>query len=289
MNKLVKILLKAGGIAIAVGAILLIAGVLTGSKNGISIGSDFRVDINEENNFTFEKLDFTGVESVEADTDNAKIAVVLTDNGKYGISANLKNVSGDPEIGVDNGVLRFEPSGKGVFNILAWDLGSLFNAEDNIVTIYVPRNADLKNLKLHTSNGAISIDGITADEITADTSNGSILAKDVKVLNKSVFTSSNGKIELYGTFNDSTYAKTSNGKVTGDGAFKGDTVFKSSNGSIEFTTSVKRNECEIKADTSNGTVRIDGNKVTDEYHENTGASNSADLKTSNGSITVEFR
>lgn len=289
MSKQIKILLKAGAIAIAAGLVLLVIGVLTGSKNGISIGSDFKVNINEEDAYTYEKLDFTGADSIDVDIYNAKIAVVQTDSSKFGVSANIKSISGEPKIGVENGVLTFEQSRTGIFNIFSWDLGELFNGNENIVTIYVPRNVDLKTVKLHTSNGAISIEDVKVDEITADTSNGAILAKDVTVAKKSVFTSSNGKIELYGTFNESTYAKTSNGKMIGDGTFKGDTEFKTSNGAIEFTSAVKRSLCEIEADTSNGSVRVDGNKMSDEYNENSGAPNSVELKTSNGSITIEFR
>jgi len=164
----------------------------------------------------------------------------------------------------------------------------LFDGSRNEIIISVPRGTSLNDVTLNTNNGRIEITDLNANTLKADTSNGAIKTDNVVIGSNTSLTTSNGEVDILGAFSDTTYVKTSNGKIVGDGTFNGKTTFKSSNSSITFKNKIKRNDTNIIADTSNGTIRINDSKVGDDFKENNGANNSIDLDTSNGGITINF-
>lgn len=288
MKKFTKFALKIAAIFIPIGILFIIVGTMIGAKHGVYINSDWKICLDESHAYSFENYDYTGVESISVDISNAKIIIEESSNDKFGIKADLSYVSDEPYEGVDNGILKFEKTAKHTFNMFSFNM-AMFDESSNTVIIYVPKNAKLEDVNLHTSNGRIEISNLNAKNLTVDSSNGGLVANDSYISDESTFTTSNGRIEIDGTYLEKTYAKTSNGKIIATGIYKGDTTLKTSNGSIEFENNISRNSSDIKADTSNGTIEINGKTVQDEFYENNKAENLIDAKTSNGSISIEFQ
>lgn len=288
MKKLTKISLRIAAVFIPLGIALMIIGGLMGAKRGVYINSDWKICLNESENYSFENYTYTGVDSISVNVSNANIIVEESSDNQFGIKAELSYLSDEPVVGVENGILKFEKTTKHSFNLFSFDF-NMFDDSSNTVIIYVPKNSSLDDISLYTSNGRIELNEIKAKTVVADTSNGSIVSSKLNITEESSFTTSNGRIEIDGIFLEKTYIKTSNGKIIANGTFKGNTNLKTSNGTITFTNSIRRDDCDIKADTSNGSITIDGSKVSsDDFYENNKSENAVDLKSSNGNITVEF-
>ncbi|SEW19476.1 DUF4097 family beta strand repeat-containing protein [[Clostridium] fimetarium] len=287
MNKLTKNALRMAAIFIPIGILLIIVGVFTGAKRGVYIESG-RINLNGDKDYNNENYDITDIKNIIVDVSNAKIVIKESTTDKFGFDVNLTSIAEDPTVSFDNNMIKIEKNAKFGFNIFSWDFGSLFDGTSNEVIIFVPKGTILNEVTLNTDNGRIEITNLNADTLKADTSNGAITTTNVVISNNTSLKTSNGEVDISGTFSNTTYAKSSNGKIIGDGLFNGKTTVKTSNGAISFKNNIKRSDCNIAAETSNGSVRINDSKVGDEFKENNGANNSIDLDTSNGGITIEL-
>ena len=287
MNKLTKNAIRMAVIFIPIGILLIIVGVFTGAKNGVYIQSG-KINLDGNKDYNYENYDISNIKNISVDVSNAKILIKESTNDNFGVDINLTSISQDPTISFENNMIKIQKNSKFGLNIFAWDFGSLFDGNSNVVTIFIPKGSSLNDVTLNTNNGRIEISDLNANVLKADTSNGAITTDDVVISSNTSLTTSNGEVDISGTFSDTTYVKTSNGKIIGDGTFKGKTTVKTSNGSISFRNSIKRSDCNIITDTSNGSIRINDSKVGDDFKENNGASNSIDLDTSNGGISINF-
>ena len=287
MNKLTKNAIRMAVIFIPIGILLIIVGVFTGAKNGVYIQSG-KINLDGNKDYNYENYDISNIKNISVDVSNAKILIKESTNDNFGVDINLTSISQDPTISFENNMIKIQKNSKFGLNIFSWDFGSLFDGNSNVVTIFIPKGSSLNDVTLNTNNGKIEIIDLNSNTVKADTSNGAITTNNVVIGSNTSLTTSNGQVDISGSFSDTTYVKTSNGKIIGDGTFSGKTTFKTSNGAISFSNKMKRNDCNIIADTSNGTIRINDTKVGDEFKENNGANNSIDLDTSNGGITIYF-
>ena len=157
------------------------------------------------------------------------------------------------------------------------------------IHVTVPRQADVK---ARSSNGTITLRDI-AGTGELRTSNGNITVKEVD--GQFNLKTSNGGItvlEADGQFD----LKTSNGGIRFQGGLepRSDNTFKTSNGNITAALSGEPPNVRVKADTSNGGIRldkaitVDGNMSKNHITGVMGdGSANLTLKTSNGSITIE--
>jgi len=287
MNKLTKNAIRMAVIFIPIGILLIIVGVFTGAKNGVYIQSG-KINLDGNKDYNYENYDISNIKNISVDVSNAKILIKESTNDNFGVDINLTSISQDPTISFENNMIKIQKNSKFGLNIFSWDFGSLFDGNSNVVTIFIPKGSSLNDVTLNTNNGKIEIIDLNSNTVKADTSNGAITTNNVVIGSNTSLTTSNGQVDISGSFSDTTYVKTSNGKIIGDGTFSGKTTFKTSNSAISFSNKIKRNDCNIIADTSNGTIRINDTKVGDEFKENNGANNSIDLDTSNGGITIYF-
>ncbi len=136
----------------------------------------------------------------------------------------------------------------------------------------------LYNFNLDTSNGRIEVSGLNADKVEADTSNGRVVFRD---MSGRIFRgdTSNGRIEMKGLKGEEFIADTSNGSIYIQGAGK---VFNAdtSNGSITIEPEIK-GDAEIKADTSNGRIKLHLPKAQDFGYR-------LNASTSMGSLNIEL-
>ncbi|TYL53387.1 DUF4097 family beta strand repeat-containing protein [Agromyces mariniharenae] len=138
-------------------------------------------------------------------------------------------------------------------------------------TIDVPAGVDVRG---QTSNGAIKLSAVGAVEV--GTSNGRIELEDVQ--GAVDVETSNGRIEGEGLNGDGIRAETSNGAIDLELGTPQDVEARTSNGSIEL--SVPADSYRITTETSNGGTDIGVANDPDGRF-------TLDLRTSNGSITVE--
>ena len=138
-------------------------------------------------------------------------------------------------------------------------------------TVDVPAGVDVRG---STSNGSIKLRAV--GEVEVNTSNGRIELEDVT--GRVVAETSNGRIEGSDLTGDGIRATTSNGAIDLELGTAQDVEASTSNGSIDLT--VPEDSYRVSTDTSNGRTELGVANDPDGQF-------SLDLRTSNGSITVE--
>lgn len=289
MKKWVKVVCIVAASMIGVGMVFLIAGVLSGAQNGVILEQGGIKLVGREP-YTYETMDITSVDTIDIDVSSARVEIVASPNNAYGLSVSLSGGDNIPDISTEGGKIRVNQSELSGFWHFSFDLLSLFSGQSEVITVYVPQHAELEQCQFYTNNGAISVETpLTTQNLKIDTSNGKIELSDLICKRKAEATTSNGAIICDGSFEGDTFFKTSNGKIELSGTYKGRTVCKTSNGSIAFATALMEKEYDVETNTSNGSIRINGDKVGDDYKSRSvGADNTLDLDTSNGSIDIRF-
>lgn len=288
MKKNTKKLITIAVICIVTGLVLCVLGNVTGARSQLTVnGSGIHIDEPKTCDYTA-----TGnVTKVYVNVDDARISVERT-NDKY-VKVTLQNVQNGENIKVteENGTFSIGNKDYAGFNVWLGSWMNLFgNNMERVVTVYLPKDSDISELELKTSNGKIeSYDSLNLNNLTLNTSNGKVCVSNVKVKDNTYIHTSNGSIDCSGEFTGSTEIKTSNGKIIANGLYKGNTKLKSSNGKIEFEADSKLSDYNIDAHTSNGSVYINEEKKSDDIEINANADNTLDINTSNGSITLKFR
>jgi len=189
-----------------------------------------------------------------------------------------------------------------------WDLTELFMlfGPSQVVRIEVPsalelgdtviktgngkvdiNNVDFSSLDIETSNGDINLANIDlGSDLTADTSNGAIIIRDIRVVNTGTLKAdtSNGRIDIEDVDFDNYVIHTSNGGIDLD----------------RFNTELQDGH-DISVTTSNGTVHMDDIYVDDiTIHTSNGSiyfynedltfrPTDLDVSTSNGQINTSVR
>ena len=176
-----------------------------------------------------------------------------------------------------------------------------FNTKNPYLNISIPQNlaveidtsdgsieaVDLQSgLIADTSNGTMNLHDIVGD-VKGHSSNGSLTVKNIK--GKVDLVSSNGALSLE-QIDGALTAKSSNGKIMINSDITGNWKCTSSNGKIQLALPSGVN-AKITADTSNGSLK--GNVPWERDGDDHGTATlgagtyTADLSTSNGSVTVD--
>lgn len=143
------------------------------------------------------------------------------------------------------------------------------------------KNAKVDSLKIHSSNGIIELSSVESNGIVdASTSNGRVVVESLISSELNVETS-NGSVTLENVSVESqSNIHTSNGKIdVRQFETQGDVKMGTSNGSIGMTLIGKPSQFSIKTKTTNGSSNLNNSDEGEQI---------LDLKTSNGSIKVDF-
>lgn len=268
---------------IAAGAGIFFIGIICGGSKNVSLGENgFKIGADEDFHYESEKLD--KIDEINIDVTNLKVAIVPSEDDYYKVSCDAYNVSKAPQIEIKDGVLKVKQEQYFVFNF-----GFSFDFRPSIITIYVPKNNDFKNITINSSNSAIRFEqAVNVDRVNIDTSNGAIYIEKMTCNERLNAKTSNGAIDCDGTFNGEVTLKSSNGSIDITGKYAKGVEAKSSNGRISAEVDGRRKDYDIYLDTSNGSIRIDGSKVDDDYREDNKSNYEIYLKSSNGNVEVDF-
>ncbi|MBN6206542.1 DUF4097 family beta strand repeat protein [Ralstonia pickettii] len=182
------------------------------------------------------------------------------------------------EAAVENGELKVKLKEK-ILQFFNFD----FNLKSFAIKIHLPEQT-YESITAKTVNGKITIDQIIADSIEGESTNGSITLKDLRT-QKVITKTENGKINLQAVEGE-LQAKATNGRIELDTDHMDRAIdFETVNGKLIIHTEETPKNAEIRAEVVNGSVNIFGEK---NQHTIIGdGANKINLKTVNGSITVE--
>lgn len=289
MKKGTKIWLLIAGVCVGLGLMLSVIGVLTGAKSGLVFDKN-GLRVLQEERYYFESERVKDIQKIKVNVYNAALEVLPSEDDTFRVVVDLFAEADEIDVRTEGDSISVVQEMRG-WRGLNFGFLNFFRyiGHEDKVTVYVPAGVSLEEVNMHTSNGSIDLDGrLTVNTLKLDTSNGAIRLADIRSRELTDLHTSNGRIECRGEFAGRTDIKTSNGKVVLSGIYQGSTRCKTSNGAIEADLDNARRSYNISAETSNGSIRVDGNKTKDDFSEDNRASNSIDFDTSNGSITLNF-
>ncbi len=304
MKKGVVMWLVVALVLIIAGAGIFFVGVICGGSKSISLSKyGFKIGGGEDFHYESDRLD--KIENINIDVSNLKIVVAPSQGDYYKVICDAYNVYEEPQIEIKDGALTVKQ--KGHFFIFNFDFNFL-NFKQNVMTIYVPNDNDFKNITINSSNSAVIFEqALNADYVKIDTKNGPIRIKEMVCDQSLDAKTSNGGIDCEGTFGGKVTLDTNNGAINCEGTFGGKVTLdtsngvidisgkyakgveaKSSNGRISAEIDGRLKDYNLDLDTSNGSVRINGDKVEHDYRKDNNSDNKIILDTSNGSIELDF-
>lgn len=147
------------------------------------------------------------------------------------------------------------------------------------IKVLIPEGITIQDLEVRSRNGLVLIDGIEAQNIDVDTSNGSITVVDSEVADSIRLESSNANMTLNqvraGVRID---VRTSNGRIQVRDVFSNEHHYQTSNGGVELNevNSPQQGGARLVVRSSNGSLNLQNVYVLD-----------VRLNTSNGSIQYD--
>lgn len=138
----------------------------------------------EENDITLDAF-----QNIETQNSYSDFRIVLSDH--YGLSYCLNSRSYNLKYSVENNTLEImqEPSSYNMstsfnwFNFNVGDFHSYSDTKDEFITVYLPKEALLKNVFLFSESGDIDVSGLNCDSLSVKNTYGDINLTDVYIEN----------------------------------------------------------------------------------------------------------
>ena len=285
------------GVSVVCGVMLIVGALVIAETKGENLFDQIRDLVTVETIHQEKVFDAGTFRKVSVRTSNGAVEVRRAADGDYHITVGY----GEPrderwryDVREEGGTLVIEKRDNG------WQLFQLFSNIEPIV-IEVPEGVVL-DFDIKTSNGSLSMSGVSVRDARLETSNGRVEAEDVSEFCPNIMfleegimecdtslevKTSNGKITLNGISVDEIVGRTSNGGIEFGGLKMQSLDLKTSNGGISGDVVGGRSEFTIQADTSNGSIKVDDGSYGKHLSEGNGVRNIT-LKTSNGGIQLNF-
>lgn len=275
------------GIFAVLGFIFCALGVTFGADLLIVLSAENGIEIVEDGKcFEYNNMDMEQFTSIHVDCEVAKISIVESTDGKYGVKAQIYNALEDSvKVDVKNDKLTIEDVDEEVK--ISLNIGEIFSTQMNEIVIYVPADTTLKDIYVNNSVGEIEVKGIEGAnrlELIADV--GDVLVsggyyKKVKI-QQNVGDIDTSGISVYGDL--TVYSDM--GDVELDGTFSCDINIKSDVGDVDIKTTVGEHKYNYDISADLGDVKVFGEKG-DKYKENINGIYKMTIKTDVGDIEVE--
>ncbi len=263
-------------LAIAIISVIIKVGVIIASvvSGGAAFHKTETVDFSEA---------FTNVNSLEVNNSTGQLTILEGDTFKV----ETENVSKNFEAKVTkDGTLKILDNNKNI-NFL-WFRFNGINNPNSKITIYLPKEFIAKEVKVDTGAGNVDISGLQTEYLLlsagAGNINGTNIAAEIAKIDGGVGNINLEKVSFQGSdFNCGV------GNLTVEGTLLGNNEFDCGVGDVNLNITGNINDYDVKADAGIGNIRLNGDKLSSEYHNNNNASNSIDIDGGLGNVTIEIR
>src|SRR5690625_2130814 len=243
----------------------------------IGVSLTFKDKLNQEQETIRDNVDMSGIDKIEVNAGNSDITLSETMESQAMIEWTGHFSRYDFTYEVEDNTLLINVKTKRFqfFNIDIFSLG---------VALHVKLPEQLyDSINIKTGNGRITLDNLKVSNINAKTSNGRMILQHLET-ESSFFKTSNGRINMEDLTGDIT-AESSNGRITYSiDHIEQNLDFTTYNGAIHIYTDKKPTNITLDAKTSNGSVRVFGEKDWDIMTGN--GEYLVKLRSSNGSIKI---
>lgn len=262
-------------------AILLTIGILSGIVRVVSgvvllfDGTDTeRVDYSAE---------FSDVEKLDINNRVGNLTVKAGESNGFRVEAT--NVSSDFKAKVRNGTLEIdEPDFIGRF--FGFNIGKS-GSRRAVITVYVPKGFTADRIKIDSGAGGVKLEDISVKNLNINAGVGDIYGRNITA----------GKVDIDGGVGNISFTEVdfSNVEVGGgvgnisiEGNITGKSEFDCGVGEVDIRLTGKREDYALDIDAGLGSVRVNGDKVSNKYRDTYKADNTIEIDGGVGSTEIRF-
>jgi len=162
-----------------------------------------------------------------------------------------------------------------------------FGDSDSKIVIEVPRDMVFKRVELDTGSGSCSINGVSADTLSADTGSGSVDFQYVTA-GSIVLESGSGSVTFNNTLAKLLKVDSGSGRVEYFGSVDGDVDIESGSGKVLMKLDGNIADYDISADSGSGGVWLNDSKVDDFTITHSSAERKGTIRVDSGSGRVSI-
>lgn len=322
MNGVQKVI-KYCAMAFAVFLTVVIFGAIVTAVMGVTTGiagvnfllGEEKERIHLEEEYSVEEAKALGITNILVDC-NAEITVKPGD--KLAIEA--ENVTDEYEIRRKGGTFSIVQETPKI-NINLWFSNSY---EKEIVTVTVPKELFMEQVKVDSGSGKVLLEGFRSDSLMVDSGSGSVVINDVTTkrmnidsgsgrvslarteaeetglitgsggitaedadLGRLTLDSGSGSVALRNVIAEQAEVDSGSGSVLVEGKLTGDCEFETGSGSLTLRLDGREEDYLVKAECGSGTFRVNGRK-REEGSYGTNVAGELNIDSGSGSVNVEF-
>ena len=267
MNGFQKVI-KAFAIGLAIFIILNIAG---GVLFGLSIVTNIGIGEEKVVVDNFSEI-YQGVKKIDIDAISSNI--IIKQGNEFKVEAS--NLSNKFSSKLNNGVLNIKET-----KTWFWE-----NNSSGIITIYIPNEANLEELKIDSGAGKIEISDIFANNFNIDHGAG-ILEISNSNFNNTDIDGGAGEIKIFASNLNNVKMDAGVGKVTIEADITGNSKIECGVGELNISLLGNKEDYTIKAEKGIGSIKLDNEDKNQDTIYGTGK-NIIELEGGIGSINVKF-
>lgn len=274
-QKTIKFLAMAFGILLAVGIITAIAGL------AVNIISAVTGNYSNEEKIDFDK-EFTGVENLDIKHIIGELHITTGDT--FRVKAQNVSESFLAEV-TGKKTLTVSERSKGFFFL--WFEFDGFRRSDSKVTVYLPDNFIADEVKIDSGAGNVNIDALVADKLNINAGTGNIQGSSLSAEEVDI-DGGVGNITLTDIDFRDTVFDSGIGNMKLKGMLTGDNKFDCGIGDVDLELKGRREDYRLDIDSGIGTIRLDGDKVSDNYKNRYKADHFIEIDGGIGNVRIDF-
>ncbi|MDD3173717.1 MAG: DUF4097 family beta strand repeat-containing protein [Herbinix sp.] len=280
IQRVIKYCATAFAILLAIGIISGIASVVLAIVGGIT-GDTLWVNHSKGKTKNFTES-FTDVKSLAIDNSTGELKIKIGETFKV----EAENVSEQFNAKVNSsGTLSISDNNSGIHFL--WFNFDGFDSPNSKVTVYVPADFIAEEAKLDTGAGNVSVEGLQADYLYISSGAGNISGSDLKAQEVKI-DGGVGSVDLSNVnFTDSDF-DCGVGNIDVDGILLGKTKIDCGVGEVELEIKGNVDDYGLNVDSGIGTIRLNGDKISDSHKSNIDAENLIKVDGGVGDVRIDI-
>lgn len=278
-QRVIKYCAIAFAVVLAVGIISAIASAIFAVASAVT-GAGFSV--NEDKKLLDYEKDFTNVTSLNINHYTGELKIKTGDTFRVEAS----NVPEDFTTRVrGDGTLDIYES-RNSFHFLWFNFNH--NSWNSKITVYLPENFIAESAKIDSGAGKVDISALHADKLTISGGAGNIIAESLTADDEINIDGGFGNINFKNVNFKNTDFDCGFGNINVSGVIDGDCKIDSGVGNINMDLQGNADKYDFNVDTGVGTVRVNGEKIGDDYRSHNNADYSFRIDGGVGNINIDF-
>ena len=289
IQRIIKYCAIALAILLAVGIITMIVNIAFGVlhlSSGVAIGNNLFSNKNSNVVEDVKTIDFsdtfTGVKSLEINNIAGELNIKTGEEFRVDAENVLEGFRAEVQ---EDGTLLIsvDESDVSVFGLHIKG----FNNPNSKITLYLPEDFNAEQARIENGAGAVNIDALITKDLSISVGAGNLKGSKLKADQVSL-EGGIGSVTLQDVeFKDANF-ECGAGNIYIQGILTGDSSCSCGVGEVKLDLIGNLQDYDIHTDSGVGTIRVNGERVDENYEGNNGAPNTLDIEGGVGSVKIEI-